>query len=145
MLDAVICPVGKFWTKLSKNPGGSFKKYLVGNLAGFFWTNSQLTHWAKWEWVDYKLSTNSQFACQVRPPLPPVKTRAQTTRGNDKDNGNDKDGWWDEGRTAWIIIIQDASKIGLYLRKGAQTATENKGYRIQSTETKKTCETNILV
>jgi len=34
--------------------------------------NSQLTHWAKWEWIDYKLSTNSQFACQVRPPLPPV-------------------------------------------------------------------------
>jgi len=34
--------------------------------------NSQLTHWAKWEQIDHKLSTNSQFACQVRPPLLPV-------------------------------------------------------------------------
>ena len=34
--------------------------------------NSQLTHWAKWEQIDHKLSTNSQFACHVRPPLPPV-------------------------------------------------------------------------
>jgi len=44
-----ICPVGKFWTKLSKNPGGSFKGCLVGNLAGFFWTNLQLTHWSNWD------------------------------------------------------------------------------------------------
>ena len=41
--------VGEFWTKLSKNPGGSFRKYLVGDLVGLFWTNSQLTHWSNWD------------------------------------------------------------------------------------------------
>jgi len=41
--------VGKFWSKLSKNPRGSFKGYLMGNLAGFFWKNSQLTYQSKWD------------------------------------------------------------------------------------------------
>jgi len=39
---------GTFWTKLWKDPGGSFTKYPVGSLMGSFWIWSQLTHWSHW-------------------------------------------------------------------------------------------------
>jgi len=69
--------------------------------------------------------------------------------GNSDDNRNElettRNGQRDEGRTPKMILIQEALKTGLDLRKEACKATGNKGYWIQSTETEKTCETNILV
>ena len=44
-----------------------------------------------------------------------------------------------------MILIQGALRTGLYLETGARKATGNKGCRIQSTETKKTHETNLLI
>ena len=75
-------------------------------VVGKFWKNSQLTHWAKWEQIDHKLSINSQFACQVRPPLPPVCWRA-----------GQRGGWavccyqWDEGQSKGL-----AASLSLELR-----------------------------
>jgi len=62
-----------FWAFLER----TFNEWLR-KVVGKFWTNSQLTHWAKWEQIDHKLSTNPQFACQIRPPLPPVSGLVNT-------------------------------------------------------------------
>jgi len=41
--------VGTFWSKLWKNPVGSFTKYLLGNLMGSFWIWSQCSHRSHWD------------------------------------------------------------------------------------------------
>ena len=65
-------------------------------MVGKFWKNSQLTWWVKCRQIVHKLSKNSQFACQVRPPLPPVRGRQVLYRPHIEEIWQGFEGWVEE-------------------------------------------------